>query len=57
MALGAYGVINEFANGGIIRHMVDSGYTIDEISSRLDFHTPKAFKIVKETILGMIMTM
>lgn len=39
-ALGNF--INEFANGGIIRHMIDAGYTIDEIASHLDFHTPKA---------------
>ena len=52
-ALGNF--INNFANGGAIRHLVECGYTVDEILEKLDYPTSKenvaqiAYKYYLET--------
>ena len=40
--------VQDFANGGAIRHMADLGYTVNEIVQQLDYPIPreKAAKIV-----------
>lgn len=40
-ALGNF--IHDAASGGAVRHLADLGYSISEISSRLDYPTPKEY--------------
>lgn len=37
-----YKFINDFADGGAIRHLVDMGLSVSEITDRLDYPLPKA---------------
>ena len=33
--------VHDVASGGAIRHLVDSGYSVDQIKERLDYPTPR----------------